>query len=228
MLVGSSLGVLLGARLPERVRTTVTVALGLTTLLIAGLSAAVVSDPALREAVGSGAVLVVLGALVIGGAVGSALRLDERLRGLGDVLRRRVGSDDSRFTDGFVTASLVFCVGPLTVLGALLDGLGRTVEPLVLKSTLDGFASLAFAAALGWGVAASALTVLVLQGSLTLVGVVLGDVLGDAEVAGLEATGGLLLVGVALRLLDVAEPPVADLLPALAVAPLLVAVAAAV
>jgi uncharacterized membrane protein YqgA involved in biofilm formation len=127
-----------------------------------------------------------------------------------------------------VVASLVFCTGPLTILGALNDGLGRGAEELFLKSALDGFAALAFAAAFGWGVAASVLTVVVVQGSLTLLGVLLGDVLPDAHVSALTAVGGLLLVGVALRLLRIREIPVADLLPALLVAPILVSLASAV
>src|SRR3954451_18865009 len=126
-----------------------------------------------------------------------------------------------RFVKGFLTASLVFCVGPLTVLGSIDDGLGRGIQQLALKSTLDGFAAIAFAASFGIGVAASALTVAVVQGGLTLVGVVLGDVLPPAHVSALTATGGLLLVGIALRLLRIRDVPVGDLLPALVVAPLL-------
>jgi len=121
---------------------------------------------------------------------------------------------------------LLFCTGPLTILGSLNDGLGRGAEELFLKSALDGFAAMAFAASFGWGVAASALTVIVVQGGLTVVGVLLGDVLPDAHVAALTAVGGLLLVGIALRLLRVREIPVADLIPALVVAPFLVALAA--
>jgi uncharacterized protein len=127
-----------------------------------------------------------------------------------------------------VAASLLFCTGPLTILGSLNDGLGRGADELFLKSALDGFAAMAFAASFGWGVAASAITVVVVQGGLTVVGVLLGDVLPDAHVAALTAVGGLLLVGIALRLLRVRQIPVADLLPALVVAPFLVALAAAV
>ena len=120
-----------------------------------------------------------------------------------------------------MVASLVFCVGPLTILGSINEGLGRGAEQLLLKSALDGFASLAFAAALGVGVMASAVAVLVVQGSLTLVGLALGEALPAAHLDALGATGGLVLVGVALRLLDLKALPVADLLPALLVAPLL-------
>jgi len=241
VLVGASLGVLVGHRLPVRTRDVVTDALGLVTLLVAATSAAVVLGPDLAGLVGDSAtILVVLGALLVGGIVGSLLRIEERLEGLGAVLQRRfstrptrtgpaapeIGAADSveerrRFIEGYVSASLLFCVGPLTILGSLSDGLGRGIDQLALKSVLDGFASIAFAASLGWGVAASALTVLAVQGSLTVLGVALGELLPDGHVAAITATGGLLLVGVALRLLRIKQLPVGDLLPALLVAPLL-------
>jgi uncharacterized protein len=233
ILVGSTLGVLLGDRLPARTRDVVTDGLGLVTLLVGGLSAAAVLDPALRADVGSGApVLIVLGSVVVGGVIGSLLHLERRLESAGAWLRRRLApragdAGTHRFVEGFVTASLLFCVGPLAILGSLSDGLGTGVEQLVLKSVLDGFAALAFAAALGWGVAASAIAVAVYQGAWTVVGVVMGGVLSDAEIAALTATGGLLLVGVSLRLWRLREFPVADLLPALLLAPVLIAVVTA-
>ena len=242
ILVGSSLGVLFGHHLAQRTRDVVTDALGLVTLLVAALSAASVRDPALLAAVGSSApVLIVLGALLVGGITGSLLRLEDRLEGLGDLLRRGMaagaatvsadatdGADAAdrarerrRFIEGFMTASLLFCVGPLTVLGSLDDGLGRGIDALALKATLDGFASIAFAASFGWGVAASVIAVLGVQGSLTLLGLFLGGFVPEAHLAALTATGGLILVGVALRLLRVRDIRVGDLLPALLVAPLL-------
>jgi uncharacterized protein len=228
VLLGASLGVLAGNRLPERARDVVTDALGLVTLLIAATSAVAVGSPALTSYVGSSApMLIVLGSMVIGGVVGSLLRLEARVEGLGGWLQARLSGDTGsverhRFIEGFVVSSLVFCMGPLTILGSLNDGLGQGADQLYLKSALDGFAAIAFAASFGWGVAVSALTVLVVQGSLTIVGLLLGDVLSDAQVDALTATGGLLLVGVALRLLRIREIPVADLLPALVAAPLLV------
>ena len=235
VLVGSGIGVLLGHRLPQRTRDVVTDALGLVTMLIAALSTAAVLDKALVAAVGSSApVLIVLGALLVGGIAGSLLRIEDRLEGVGGsvlkIFARRgggLGASRERFVEGFVTASLVFCVGPLMVLGSLQDGLGRGIDQLALKATLDGFASIAFAASLGWGVAASAVTVAVVQGSLTLAGWLLGDVMTVAQISGLTATGGLLLVGVSLRLLRIRQVPVGDLLPALVVAPLLVTLVSA-
>jgi uncharacterized membrane protein YqgA involved in biofilm formation len=234
VLVGTGIGVLLGNRLPERTRDLVTDALGLVTLLIAATSAMAVLDSGLAEDVGDAApMLIVLGAMLIGGIVGSLLRIESRLEGFGGWLRTRLAGEGTaearhRFIEGFVTASLIFCTGPLTILGSLNDGLGNGADQLFLKSALDFFAAMAFAAAFGWGVAASVIVVVGIQGSLTLVGLALGDVLPDPHLAAITATGGLLLVGVALRLLRIREVPVADLLPALLVAPLLVSVVAAV
>ncbi|MDQ6642806.1 MAG: DUF554 domain-containing protein [Actinomycetota bacterium] len=233
VVAGGTLGVLVGHRLPERTRKVVTDGLGLVTLLIAGASAMSITDRSWRGAVGGSApMLIVLGAILLGGVAGSLLRLEDRLEGLGGWLQRRLTPAEGstgrvRFIEGFVTASIIFCVGPLTILGSINEGLGNGADQLLLKSALDGFAAIAFAASFGWGVVASALAVLVIQGSLTIVGAVLGDFLPDAELAALTTTGGLLLVGVALRLLDLKQVKVADLLPALVAAPLLTAAVAA-
>ena len=233
VLVGAGLGMAVGHRLREHTRSVVTDVLGLVTLLVAGLSAVAVTDPALREAVGSGfPVIVVLGSLLIGSVTGSMLRIEERLEGLAGRIQTAVsrrwsseaGTDHAareRFIEGWLTASLLFCVGPLTILGSLNDGLGRGIDQLALKAVLDGFAALAFAASFGVGVMLSAVSVLVVQGLLTLLGVLLGGLVPDAHISALTATGGLLLAGIALRLLRIRDVPVGDMLPALLVAPLL-------
>jgi uncharacterized protein len=231
VVLGSTIGVLVGHRLPERTRRVVTDGLGLVTLLIAGESAMHVGDSALSDAVGSSApMLIVLGAVLVGGIVGSLLRIEDRLESFGGVLQRvavrRFGSGGghegrARFIQGFVTSSLVFCVGPLTILGSIEEGLGKGADQLLLKAALDGFAAIAFAAAYGWGVAASVVVLVAVQGSLTALGAGLGSFVPDAHLSALTATGGLLLVGVALRLLEIKQVKVADLLPALVVAPLL-------
>ncbi len=246
VVVGALLGMAAGHRLPERTRSVVTDCLGLVTLLVAGLSCVSVTDPALVAAVGSGVpVLVVLGSLVIGSIVGSLLRIEERLEGLAGHLqarltrRRRAPSDAAgagagdgdaareRFIEGWLTASLLFCVGPLTILGSLSDGLGRGIDQLTLKAVLDGFAALAFASTFGVGVLMSAVSVAVVQGLLTVLGVMLGSVLPDAPIAALTATGGLMLAGIGLRLLRLRDVPVGNMLPAVLVAPILTAVVAA-
>jgi uncharacterized membrane protein YqgA involved in biofilm formation len=237
VIIGALLGMAIGHRLPERTRSVVTDCLGLVTLLVAGLSCVSVTDPSLARAVGPGApVLIVLGSLLVGSVVGSLLRIEERLSGLAGAIQtrvaRRMRSSDgespdeahaarARFIEGWLTASLLFCVGPLTILGSLSDGLGRGIEQLTLKSVLDGFAALAFASTFGIGVLLSALSVGVIQGALTVVGVQLGSVLPDAHIAALTATGGLMLAGIGLRLLRIREVPVGNMLPALIVAPLL-------
>lgn len=231
VLAGTTVGVLVGHRLPDRTRKVVTDGLGLVTLLIAGTSAASVTDRVFADAVGGSApMLIVLGSVLIGGIVGSLLRIEDRLESFGEVLQgaavRRFGAGGGRearerFVQGFVVSSLVFCVGPLTILGSINEGLGNGADQLLLKSALDGFAAIAFAASFGWGVAASVLALIGIQGSLTALGAGLGSFVPDAHLSALTATGGLLLVGVALRLLDVKQVKVADLLPALLVAPLL-------
>jgi len=235
VLIGSVIGVLVGHRLKQRTRDVVTDGLGLVTLLIAALSCASIADPAWAAAVGDSApILIVLGSVLLGGILGSILGIEDRLEGFGSWLQGRLrgrqhasagkdNADRQRFIEGFVSSSLVFCVGPLTVLGSLNDGLGNGPDQLFLKAALDGFAAIAFAASLGWGVAASAIALFVVQGSLTLLGAVLGDFLPAAHLAALTTTGGLMLVGVALRLLRIKQLPVGDLLPALLVAPLLTA-----
>lgn len=261
VVAGALLGMWVGHRIPERTRSVVTDCLGLTTLLVAGLSTVSVTDAALRDAVGPGVpVLVVLGSLLIGSITGSTLRIEERLAGLAGILHERtarrrggqatkaeggasaaasgdrtattdaVGDAEThadadaareRFIEGWLSASLLFCVGPLAILGSLSDGLGRGIDQLTLKSVLDGFAALAFASSFGVGVLLSAVSVGVVQGLWTVLGVVLGSLLPDAHIAALTATGGLLLVGIGLRLLRIRDVPVGDMLPALLFAPLL-------
>ncbi len=239
VLVGTVIGVLVGHRLTQRTRDVVTDGLGLVTLLIAATSAVSIADPAWSAAVGDSApMLIVLGALLIGGILGSILGIEDGMERFGGWLQRRLharagggredGADRQRFIEGFVSSSLVFCVGPLTVLGSINDGLGNGADQLYLKAALDGFASIAFAASLGWGVGASAIAIFVVQGSLTVLGAALGDILPDAHLAALTTTGGLMLVGVALRLLRLKQLPVGDLLPALLVAPRLTAAVIAV
>ena len=245
VLVGSSLGLWIGTRFPERTQRTVVDALGLITLLLGALSAADVLSPALRESVGSSApVLIVLGALLIGGVIGSLLDLEGRLDAFGHWVRRRLvrsadpgahvvtdppagdgsGRPDAagRFVNGFVSASLLFCVGPLTVLGPLTEGLGRGPDQLLVKAVLDGFSAIAFAASLGVGVMASAGMVLVVQGLLTAVGWAVGDILPEPHLMALSAVGGLILIGLGLRILNARKVPVVNLLPALVIAPALV------
>jgi len=129
--------------------------------------------------------------------------------------------EESNFVEGFVSASLVFAIGPLAILGSISDGMGTGIDQLVLKSTLDGFTSIAFAASLGWGVALSSLPVGIYQFIWTGIGISLGAILADYQIAAMTAVGGVLLIGISLRLLRIKDVAVANLLPAIALAPLI-------
>jgi uncharacterized membrane protein YqgA involved in biofilm formation len=227
VLLGTTVGVIAGARVPERMQRTLTDCLGLFTLAIGfALSLRLLMD---RSApVGND--LAVLGALLGGAAIGELLRLSDRLDTLGDWFQRRLarGDEPSRVSEAFVTASLVFCVGPLTILGSIQNGLTGDIQLLAVKSLLDGVAAVAFAAALGAGVYLSALTVLVVQGGIATIAFLVGGGLDQTSIDAASAVGGLILVGVALRLLDIRQVRVANLLPALLLAPIFVWLAAVV
>jgi uncharacterized membrane protein YqgA involved in biofilm formation len=166
--------------------------------------------------------LIVLGSLLIGGLIGSLLKLENRLDGLGERLRIKFkASSESPFVEGFVAASLLFAIGPLAILGSISDGMGTGIDQLVLKSTLDFFAAMAFATSLGWGVAVSAIPVAIYQASWTLVGLGLGEILDGYQIDAMTVVGGIMLMCIALRLLNIKHVAVGNLLPALAVAPVL-------
>lgn len=231
VLAGAGIGLGLGQRLPDHTQATVTNGIGLFTMLVGGLSAANVTSSAMTQAVGPNAgMLTLLGALLLGGIAGSLLNLEARLDGLGSWLQTRIapGRESSqRFIQAFVTATLVFCAGPLTILGSLSDGLGEGADQLLLKSVMDFFTSIAFAASLGIGVLVSVIAVAIIQGVLTVLGYLLGGFLTQAEIDGITSAGGLVLVGIGIRLLDIKAVSVSNLLPALVFAPLLVALATA-
>lgn len=230
VLVGALTGTLLGDRLPERVRETVMHALGLVTLAVGIDGALAAFRPPLSELTRA-SVLLVLASVLVGGVVGELLRIEDGLNRLGDVLKRRFAGGHehrARFTEGFVVATLVFCVGPLAILGSIQDGLSGDYQLLAIKSLLDGFAALAFASALGWGVGFSVLPLFVYQGTITVLASGVAGALTPEVVAGLTAAGGILILGISLRLLELKRVRVGNLLPALVFAPVAVAVAQAV
>jgi uncharacterized membrane protein YqgA involved in biofilm formation len=219
VLLGTALGLLLGSRLPDRVRTTTMAGLGLAVLAI-GAQLALRSNNA----------LVLLGSVVVGGVLGALLGIDEGLERLGAAAERRLNSRSAgrwgSVSEAFVTSSLVFCVGPMTIVGSIQDGLTGDYSVLALKSALDLIASTLFASTLGPGVLLSAATVLVYQGGLALAASSARHLLTDEVVREMTATGGVLILGIGLRLLEIKRVPVGNLLPALAVAPLIAAFAA--
>lgn len=224
VLVGTTIGLLAGARVPPRMQESLTTGLGFFTLVIAtSMALTMFTSPDLLP----GDELAVLGGLLGGVVIGELLRLHDGLEALGAWFQRRLARDEggSRIAEGFITASIVFCVGPLTFIGSLENGLSGDITLLATKSLLDGVASIAFAAALGAGVYLSALTVLVVQGGIAGGAFLLRDVMDPATVAVVTAAGGLILLGVALRLLDLKPVRVANFLPALVLAPILLRVA---
>jgi len=217
ILIGSGLGMLFGARLSDRLKSTVTAGLGLFTAAI-GISMFLESEES----------LIVLGGLLIGAVLGEWWKIEEGLENLGVWLESRFGRGDNaeesnRFVRGFLTASLLFCIGPLTILGSIQDGLLGDYELLAVKSVLDGFASLAFASTLGVGVAFSVVVVLVYQGGISLLAAQLDAFVTEPMMIEMTAVGGVILVGLALSsLLEIKKIRVGSFLPALAVSPLIV------
>jgi uncharacterized protein len=219
VLAGTVAGLVVGRRVPERVRDTVLAGIGLMTLGV-GVASFLRTENAVFPVV----------SIVLGGLVGELLALEDRLERFGERLRLwaergRTTVAQSRFVEGYVTATLTFCVGALTIVGSIQDGISGDHQLLIVKAALDGIVAVVYASVFGWGVGFSALSVLVLQGLLTLLGVVVGDTLLDHRmVAEMEATGGPMIIGVGLRLLDLKRIRLASLLPGLAIAPILVAV----
>ncbi len=229
ILAGSAIGVLLGNRLPEKMSRTLTDAMGLVVLVIGALNLLELTNESFANATGVfPTILVVLASLLLGGVTGSLLNIEGRLEQFGTWLQAKTKGkgDKELFIQGFVNSALLFTIGPMAILGALQDGLGQGFDVLALKSTLDGFTSVAFSATMGWGVAFSAIPVGLWQGVLTILSATLGAVLSDAAVAAITATGGILLLGTGLRLLQIRMVSVADLLPALIFAPVITLVLA--
>lgn len=217
IVIGAQLGMSIGSRLPERVRQTVMAVLGLFTFAIGIQMFLQTSNP-----------LIALGGLLIGGLLGEWWRIEDRLRALGVWLEARFSSEDreagdNRFVRGFLAASLLFCVGPMSIIGSIQDGLLGDYQLLAIKSVMDGFAALAFASTLGVGVMFSILTVIVYQGGITLLAAQARSVLTDPMTAELTAVGGILLMGLSIgSLLELKPIRTANLLPALAISPAIV------
>jgi len=223
IIIGGTLGVFIGGRISEKLRNLITDVLGCVTVISAADALSAYWDQDLQDAMPKGwVILVVVFSLLVGAVIGSLLRVEDRLENFGLNLKTRFSKDGgSNFVEGFVSASLIFAIGPLAILGSISDGMGTGIDQLVLKSTLDGFTSLAFAASLGWGVALSSLPVGIYQFAWTAIGLFLGSILTDYQVSAMTAVGGILLIGIALRLLRIKQIAVGNLLPALALAPLL-------
>ena len=230
VVLGALLGLLVGNRLPVRFQTIVIGGLGLATLIV-GIQSAITGNP-----------LIMIGSVLIGGMIGEALRIQDSLDALGDYLQRRFGGAPeptpndgapaatprkgaSTVSEAFVTSSLIFCVGPLTILGSIQNGISGDIEFLAIKSLLDGFAAFAFTAALGWGVLLSTGTILVYQGAVSMIAFFLASGIPSRDnpyIVEMTAVGGLAILGVGLKLLNIKELKLANYLPGLGIAPLIV------
>lgn len=219
VFIGGGLGTMFGDRLPARVRESVLTALGLFTIAIG-----------LKMTLDSQNSLIILGSALLGGLLGEWWRIEDRLNGLGGWLENRFARSSTkegtaRFVKGFVSSSLVFCVGPMTVLGAIQDGLTGDFQLLAIKSVMDGFVALAFAASTGVGVMFSAVVVLVYQGALSLLAAQAQVLLTEPMIREMTAAGGLLIMGIGVGvLLELRPIRVANYLPALVIAPAIVAI----
>lgn len=213
VLLGGGIGLLIGNRIPERIRVIVVQVIGLVTLAIG-----------LRDAMGTHNMVFPLVGMVIGAIIGESLEIDRRIERLGEILRRKFASapHHHRFAEGFVTATLLFCVGPLTILGAIEDASGKTPQLYIVKGTLDGFMTIIFAAVYGVGAMFAALSVFVVQGSLTIFGTGLDSLLDDRMRIELFAAGGLAVMAIGINLLDLKKIRLGSLLPGLVITPLLV------
>ena len=223
VLVGTAIGTTVGARLSEGLQQRVMSGLGMITLVI-GVDLALSwggADTTRHTP------LYVLGGILLGGAIGELIGIERRLEGFGRLVQSRLSARDSesRVAEGFVDASLLFCVGSLVVIGSIQDGLTGDYSTLATKAVLDGFAAIALAATLGWGVGLSALSILLVQGTITLGAGVFDDLLQGEALAALTSAGGVTIIGIALKLLGVTDVRVGNYLPALVIAPGLVGIA---
>lgn len=204
VVVGSAIGLTAGARLPENLKAIVMQALGLAVAVIG-----------LRMALEAQHALLAIACVLLGGVTGELLRIEQRLAGLGEALRRRLRSSSERFVEGFVTASLLYLTGAMTIVGSIQDGTVGDPSVLLIKSLLDGVASVALASSLGVGVLFSAAPVLVVQGAITLLAGQLAFLSQPAVLDAINATGGLLILGIGINLLEIKRIYVGNLLPEL-------------
>ncbi|MCU0583926.1 MAG: DUF554 domain-containing protein [Syntrophales bacterium] len=204
VVAGSLLGVMIGKRLPDRVKTIVMQALGLSVILIG-----------LQMALSGTRPLLVIGSLLLGAVTGELMDIEGRIAAIGEWLKRRLRTESSTFVQGFVTASVLYCTGAMVIVGSIRDGTVGDPSILYIKSLLDGVASIAFASSLGVGVAFSALSVFAIQGAITLLASKLDFLQGPGVIEAVTATGGLLILGIGINILEIKQIRVGNLVPAL-------------
>jgi len=206
VLAGSTLGLLLRRRFPEKIQAIIFQAVGLASLVLG-----------MEMALGSDNFLILIFSLILGGILGELADLEGRMEQLGNTLKRRIGSDDARFTEGLITAFLIFCIGSMTFVGALNEGLTGDRTLIMTKAILDGFTSIALASVYGLGVLFSALPLLLVQGSISLLAARFQGFFTPVLIKQLTAVGGVLILGIGVNLLELRKIKTTNLLPALAV-----------
>ena len=213
VLAGGGLGLLIGDKIPDRVRVIIVQVIGLVTLAIG-----------LRDVMNTDNMVFPLVGMVVGAIIGEFLKIEDRLASLGEFLRRKFAKNagESKFVNGFVTATLLFCIGPLTILGAIEDASGKTPQLYIIKGTLDGFMTIIFSALYGVGALFSAASVFVVQGTLTVFGTSLDSLLDDRMRLELFAAGGLAVMAIGINLLEIKKIRLGSLLPGLILTPILV------
>ena len=204
IIAGSLVGIALNSRFPDRIREVVFQGLGLCVLLIGMQMALEVKNP-----------LVVVCSVLLGGITGELLGLEHLFERLASRLKRTIRSKNARFTDGLITASLIYCIGAMAIVGSFTEGLTGDGSILFTKSILDGFASIALASSYGTGVLFSFIPVLLYQGALTLGAGFFQAFFSDLLIAQLTATGGVLILGIGITLMDIKQIRLSSLLPAL-------------
>lgn len=213
VLAGGGLGLLIGDKIPDRVRVIIVQVIGLVTLAIG-----------LRDVMNTDNMVFPLVGMVVGAIIGEFLKIEDRLASLGEFLRRKFAKNagESKFVNGFVTATLLFCIGPLTILGAIEDASGKSPQLYIIKGTLDGFMMIIFSALYGVGALFSAASIFVVQGTLTVFGASLDSLLDDRMRLELFAAGGLAVMAIGINLLEIKKIRLGSLLPGLILTPILV------
>lgn len=212
VLFGSGIGLVLRKRLKDTFKSLILQGVGLLTIII-GMQMALKTDD----------VILLLISIILGGILGQAISLEEKIDSLANNIKDRFArKDDTLFSEGFITASIIFCVGPMTILGSLNDGLYGDINLLAIKSVLDGFTALALTTTFGIGVIFSIVTIIIIQGGITFSALFISQIFTDMMINEMTAVGGALIIGISFILLDIKKIKVATFLPALAIAPLLV------
>jgi len=206
VFIGSTIGLVIHARLPERIIRVAFCAIGLFTLFL-GFNMALKTTN----------FLLMIFSILPGSIIGEMLHIEERVGGLSGYIKKKIGSKDSNFSEGFITAFLLFCMGSMTILGAIEEGLGGKPNLLIAKSVLDGFSSMALASSLGIGVMFSIIPLFIYQGGITIFASSLQQVFTNTLINELSAVGGLLLIGLGLNILEIKRLPVLNMLPSLAI-----------